>query len=95
MQWLVLSIFILLIISRKLVTNVELLTKIQTYKGLGFILITSGLLYVLVKRNINTTASYYQQIIDLKQTSDIQLKNQMTNTCRYSTIVPYLNGFLI
>lgn len=58
----------------KLVTNVEVLSKIQTFKGLGFILITSTLLYILVKRNINTTASYYQQVIDLKQTSDIQLK---------------------
>jgi PAS domain S-box-containing protein len=58
----------------KLVTNVEVLSKIQTFKGLGFILITSMLLYILVKRNINTTASYYQQVIDLKQTSDIQLK---------------------
>jgi PAS domain S-box-containing protein len=58
----------------KLVTNVELLSKIQTYKGLGFIVITSALLYILVKRNINTTTSYYQQIIDLKQTSDNQLK---------------------
>lgn len=58
----------------KLVTNVEVLSKTQTFKGLGFILITSTLLYILVKRNINTTASYYQQVIDLKQTSDIQLK---------------------
>jgi PAS domain S-box-containing protein len=58
----------------KLITNVEVLSKIQSFKGLGFILITSALLYILVKRNINTTASHYQQIINLKQTSDLQLK---------------------
>ena len=58
----------------KIVRNVALLSDLQTYKGIGFIIITSGLLYILVKRNINTTASYYQEIIDLKETADHQLK---------------------
>ncbi len=55
------------------VTNIELLTKLQTYKGFGFILITATLLYILVKKNIDTTTSSYQQIIDVKQISDNQL----------------------
>jgi len=51
------------------------LTKLQTYKGLGFILITSILLYILVKRNIDVTASYYKQIIEVKQANEIQIQN--------------------
>lgn len=51
------------------------LTKLQTYKGLGFILITSVLLYILVKRNIDITASYYKQIIEVKQSNEIQIQN--------------------
>nr|HPH83647.1 PAS domain-containing protein [Flavobacteriales bacterium] len=51
------------------------LTKLQTYKGLGFILITSILLYILVKRNIDVTSSYYKQIIEVKQANEIQIQN--------------------
>lgn len=56
-------------------SDVLLLSKLQTYKGLGFILITSLLLYLLVKRNINTTSAYYQRIIDLKESTDRNLAN--------------------
>jgi PAS domain S-box-containing protein len=55
------------------VKDVNLLTKLQTVKGLGFIIITTSLLYVLVKTNSDKTAAYYQQIIDVKQDSDNQL----------------------
>lgn len=54
--------------------DVELLSKLQTYKGIGFIIITSALLYILVKRNIDSTKDYYQQIIDVKKESDFQLE---------------------
>lgn len=57
------------------VKDIELLSNLQTYKGLGFILITTALLYVLVKRNIDTTSAYYQEIIDTKEVFDNQLKN--------------------
>ena len=56
------------------VTNVDLLTKFQTYKGTGFIVITAALLYILVKRNVDKATSHYQQILDIKETTDTQLK---------------------
>lgn len=56
------------------VSNIEFLSKIQTYKGLGFILVTSVLLYVLVKKNLTSTALYYQHLNTVKQLSDEQIK---------------------
>lgn len=57
--------------------DAELITKLQTYKGIGFIVITSILLYVLVKKNLDITSSYYQEIIDLQQAKDnLLLKSQ-------------------
>jgi len=53
--------------------EVEFLSTLQTYKGLGFILITSLLLYILVKRNLNITSSYFQKIIDVQETADKQI----------------------
>lgn len=57
-----------------LTRDVELLSKLQTYKGIGFILLTAILLYTLVKRNLDSTTSHYQQIIDVKQKADEQLQ---------------------
>ncbi|MBS1535083.1 MAG: PAS domain-containing protein [Bacteroidetes bacterium] len=48
-------------------SDVILLTKLQTLKGLFFIIITALLLYSLVKRNIVKMTDYYQEIIDVKQ----------------------------
>ncbi|MBL7933045.1 MAG: PAS domain S-box protein [Bacteroidia bacterium] len=56
-------------------SDVSLLSKLQTYKGLGFIFITSVLLYILVKRNIALISAYYQRIIDLKESTDRNLAN--------------------
>ena len=56
------------------VSNVGLLTKLQTYKGLGFIVITAALLYILVKRNFDKTTSHFQQILAVKEATDSQLK---------------------
>lgn len=56
------------------VSNIEFLSKIQTYKGLGFILVTSVLLYVLVKKNLTSTVSYYEQLNMVKQLSEEQIK---------------------
>lgn len=58
----------------RIVHNVSLLSRLQTLKGLGFILTTAVLLYILVKRNIDKTSAYYQQIIDVKQESDKLLR---------------------
>ncbi len=49
------------------ISDVVLLSKLQTAKGLVFILITAVLLYILVKQNIEKTKAYYQEIIDVKQ----------------------------
>lgn len=57
---------------RLFTNNVEVLSRLQTYKGLGFILITSALLFVLVKRNIAVTSAYFQQIISAKAESEQQ-----------------------
>lgn len=54
-------------------SDVLLLSKLQTYKGLGFIIITSGLLYLLVKRNIDTISSFYRNAIDMQAKLDRQL----------------------
>ena len=57
------------------IKNIDLLTKLQTYKGLGFILVTTALLFILVKKNIHTISAYYQKIIDVKYTADNQVRN--------------------
>jgi PAS domain S-box-containing protein len=58
---------------RLFTSDVGILSQLQTYKGLGFIVITSALLYILVKNNIKTTSSYYQRILDIKELSDTEL----------------------
>lgn len=54
--------------------DVEILSKFQTLKGLSFILITSVLLHVLMKLNINKLSNYYRQIIDFKLITEEQFK---------------------
>ncbi|PQJ12238.1 hypothetical protein CJD36_000315 [Flavipsychrobacter stenotrophus] len=56
------------------IKDVDLLSKMQTYKGLGFILITATLLFVLVKRNIDAVSANYQKIIDVQRDADHLLK---------------------
>ena len=60
---------------KMMVSDIELLSKIQTYKGLGFVLITAALLFALVKRNIDTVSAYYKQVIVMKQEAADQVKN--------------------
>lgn len=57
-----------------IVQDVELLSNMQTYKGLGFILITSFFLYVLVKRNTDVNSAYYLEIIASREVLDNQIK---------------------
>lgn len=54
--------------------DVEMLSKFQTLKGLFFILITSVLLHILMKLNINKLSNYYRQIIEFKLASEEQFK---------------------
>jgi PAS domain S-box-containing protein len=56
------------------VPDIGLLTKLQTLKGLVFILFTSLFLYVLVKKNIDKAIAHYQHVIDLQQQSDEQVQ---------------------
>ena len=51
-----------------------LISKLQTVKGLLFIVITSVLLHVLMTMNINKLSNYYRQIIDFKLVSEEQSK---------------------
>ena len=68
------------------VSNVDLLTKFQTYKGIGFIIITGALLYILVKRNFDRTASHFQQILYVKEITDTQLKKMNANKLAKATV---------
>ncbi len=56
-------------------SDVLILSRLQTYKGIFFILITSALLYFLIKGNISIVTSYYQRIIGLREISDRKLTN--------------------
>ncbi len=58
-----------------LVKDSNIITKIQTYKGLGFIIITSVLLFILVKKKLDILTFYYQQLIDVQKTSEDKLEN--------------------
>lgn len=58
-----------------LIQDVTLLSKIQTEKGIIFILVTTSFLYLLVKRNIDKTSNHYQHLITLQDEVDVQLKN--------------------
>ncbi|WP_395633323.1 PAS domain-containing protein [Flavobacterium sp.] len=51
-----------------------LISKWQTLKGIIFIIVTSTLLHVLMKININKLSNYYRQIIDFKLVSEEQSK---------------------
>ncbi|GAA4029238.1 hypothetical protein GCM10022386_11220 [Flavobacterium cheonhonense] len=51
-----------------------LISKLQTVKGLLFIVITSVLLHVLMTMNINKLSNYYRQIIDFKLVSEEKSK---------------------
>lgn len=57
----------------KLYTNIDDISRIQTYKGIGFIIITSSLLLFLIKKNIETIDKHYQEIIQVKHQSDLQI----------------------
>lgn len=52
----------------------RLISKLQTVKGLLFILITSVLLHVLMTMSINKLSNYYRQIIDFKLVSEEKSK---------------------
>jgi PAS domain S-box-containing protein len=56
------------------VTDFDLHTKLQTYKGFGFIIVTATLLYLLLKKNNDTLTSYFKQIIDVTNASNVELK---------------------
>lgn len=49
-----------------------LISKLQTVKGLVFIVLTSLLIHELMRRNISRITDYYQQIIDIKQYTEEQ-----------------------
>jgi PAS domain S-box-containing protein len=57
-----------------LVKDIELLTSMQTYKGLGFIFITSLFLYILVKKNLEVNSTYYHEILAAREVLDNQIK---------------------
>lgn len=57
----------------KYVTDFELHTQLQTYKGFGFIIITASLLYLLLKKNNDTLSTFFNQIIETQVSNDKQL----------------------
>lgn len=57
-----------------LIKDVSLISRIQTEKGIVFILVTTAFLYLLVKRNLDKTSNHYQHLITLQEEVDVQLK---------------------
>lgn len=71
------------------IADIDLISKLQTVKGLIFIIITSLLLHVLMKRNINKLSNYYRQIIEFKLDSEQrskQSKQEYINLFNHSPI---------
>lgn len=57
---------------RAFTSDAELISRLQTYKGLAFIFITAILLYTLVKRNISTAVTKHKQIIEAQREANQQ-----------------------
>lgn len=62
-------------ILKRLINDIHLISRFQTFKGIGFILITATLLYILVKKNLDTTTFYYQQLLDVQQSAEAKLES--------------------
>lgn len=58
-----------------IVTDIKLLTKLQTYKGTGFIIISAVLLYILVKKNLDNLTFYYKQLIEIQKSAEEKLES--------------------
>lgn len=58
-----------------IVTNINLLSKLQTVKGIGFIVATAGLLYVLIGRYRKVIVDYYIVMLEQKKDADRELRD--------------------
>ncbi len=62
-------------ILKTIITDIHLISKVQTYKGIGFIIITASLLYIIVKKNLDTITFYYQQLLEVQQSTEDKLES--------------------
>lgn len=58
-------------ILEKSFKDIDIISKIQTYKGIGFVIMTSILLFFLVKKNLENASTYFQEVLSVKQQSDL------------------------
>jgi len=56
------------------IPDVRFLSELQMEKGLVFILVTAIFLYLMVKRIVDKTSAYYQHLMKLQETSDLQIQ---------------------
>ena len=60
---------------QSLVDNAEVLTRLQTYKGVGFVMITAILLYFLVKANIRAVDEKHQLLSEKEKVYRTLIEN--------------------
>jgi len=61
-------------ILETVIRDIDVLSRVQTFKAIIFIILTSTILYSLIKRNIQNTTSYYRQLLNIQETSEIKVK---------------------
>lgn len=60
---------------RALVHDIALLSEIQTFKGLGFVGITSVMLYYLVNRHLRSLSRHHQSVLERERQYRVMLEN--------------------
>ena len=58
-----------------LIHDIERLTKLQTYKGIGFVIITSVMLFFLVRSHMMSLSDHHQILLDQERIYRIMLEN--------------------
>lgn len=67
------------------------ISEIQTMKAIAFILFTSLLSYIIIKKNFEKTTVYHEEIIHISK----QLKKSKREFTKLFNIVLFLCGFLM
>lgn len=75
-------------IVKGMVSDISLFSKIQTFKGLVFVIVSSLLLFFLVKRYGNTISFYYRTMDQQKQDSQEELKRSEEKYLMLFNIAP-------
>jgi PAS domain S-box-containing protein len=68
-----------------LIHDIERLTKLQTYKGLGFVIITSVMLFFLVRSHMMSLSDHHRILLDQERIYRIMLENNNDVIIRINT----------